>query len=39
MAIKNRSLSPPESPDELYEINDKVTDFTEPKLAHTDQFR
>ncbi|WKA02580.1 hypothetical protein VitviT2T_020751 [Vitis vinifera] len=38
VAIKNRSLSPPESPGELYEINDQVTDFTDPKLAHTDQF-
>lgn len=39
VAIKNRNLAAPESSHELYEINAKETDFSEPKLAHTDQFR
>ncbi|GLT70297.1 hypothetical protein SLA2020_423870 [Shorea laevis] len=39
VAIKNRKLALPESPDELYEINDKETISSDPKIAHTNQFR
>ena len=37
MAFKNRKLSLPESPEELYEISDK--DTTVDKIAHTNQMR
>ncbi|PIN00624.1 H+/oligopeptide symporter [Handroanthus impetiginosus] len=39
VAIKNRGLSHPESPNELYEINEKDSESTAPKIAHTPQFR
>ncbi|KAL2491041.1 Protein NRT1/PTR FAMILY 4.3 [Abeliophyllum distichum] len=38
-AIKNRKLPLPESPSELYEINEKESTFTEAKIVHTEQFR
>ncbi|KAK4378777.1 hypothetical protein RND71_000639 [Anisodus tanguticus] len=38
-AINNRKLKIPENSDELYEINEKESDSSEPKLAHTKQFR
>ncbi|KAM7470142.1 hypothetical protein LguiA_008325 [Lonicera macranthoides] len=37
VAFKNRKLSLPESPSELYEINEKES-VSEPKILHTDQF-
>ncbi|CAA2986099.1 NRT1 PTR FAMILY -like isoform X1 [Olea europaea subsp. europaea] len=39
VAIKNRKLPPPESPSELYEINEKESASTDDKIAHTEQFR
>ncbi|KAG8363981.1 hypothetical protein BUALT_Bualt19G0078900 [Buddleja alternifolia] len=39
VAIKNRGLSYPESPSELYEINEKDSESTSEKIAHTEQFR
>ncbi|KAL7202758.1 hypothetical protein ACSBR1_034262 [Camellia fascicularis] len=39
VAIRNRRLKLPESPEELYEINDKERDPAEEKVSHTDQFR
>ncbi|KAK6143814.1 hypothetical protein DH2020_024162 [Rehmannia glutinosa] len=39
VAIKNGGLSHPESPSELYEINEKDSDSTAAKIAHTEQFR
>lgn len=39
MAVKNLKLALPESHDELYEINDKETISTDPKIAHTNQLR
>ncbi|XP_019231318.1 PREDICTED: protein NRT1/ PTR FAMILY 4.5-like isoform X2 [Nicotiana attenuata] len=39
VAIRNRKLQLPENPEELYEINVKESDSSEPKIAHTDQFR
>ncbi|PIN01110.1 H+/oligopeptide symporter [Handroanthus impetiginosus] len=37
VAIKNRGLSRPESPSELYEASEKDSEST--KIAHTEQFR
>lgn len=40
VAVKNCRLSLPESPNELYEINEKLSsESTAPKIAHTQQFR
>ncbi|KAL2511769.1 Protein NRT1/PTR FAMILY 4.3 [Abeliophyllum distichum] len=39
VAIKNRGLSLPENPNELYEINEKESVSAEAKIAHTEQFR
>ncbi|CAA3027383.1 protein NRT1/ PTR FAMILY 4.6-like [Olea europaea var. sylvestris] len=39
VAIKNRKLPPPESPSELYEINERESASTDTKIAHTEQFR
>ncbi|KAI3448420.1 hypothetical protein Pfo_005085 [Paulownia fortunei] len=39
VAIKNGGLSHPESPNELYEINEKDSESTAAKIAHTEQFR
>ncbi|CAK9183769.1 unnamed protein product [Ilex paraguariensis] len=39
VAVKNRRLSVPENPGELYEINEKELVSTEDKIAHTKQFR
>ncbi|KAL3843597.1 hypothetical protein ACJIZ3_001000 [Penstemon smallii] len=39
VAMKNRGLSHPESPSELYEINEKDSDSTAVKMANTEQFR
>ncbi|XP_009795124.1 protein NRT1/ PTR FAMILY 4.5-like [Nicotiana tabacum] len=39
VAIENRNLQIPENIDELYEINDKESDSSQQKLAHTKQFR
>ncbi|KAF8394768.1 hypothetical protein HHK36_020983 [Tetracentron sinense] len=39
VSIRNRSLSLPEFPDELYETNDTETAPYEDKISHTDQFR
>ncbi|KAL0364904.1 UNVERIFIED_CONTAM: protein NRT1/ PTR FAMILY 4.6 [Sesamum angustifolium] len=38
IAIKNRRLPHPESPSELYEVNDKDPESI-AKIAHTEQFR
>ncbi|KAJ4724485.1 protein NRT1/ PTR FAMILY 4.5-like [Melia azedarach] len=38
-AIRNRKLSVPENPDELFEINDKDRDASEEKIPHSKQFR
>ncbi|KAG2674638.1 hypothetical protein I3760_13G146400 [Carya illinoinensis] len=38
-AIRNRRLSIPTSPDELYEIDDEDGDPSEEKIPHTSQFR
>ncbi|KAA8519480.1 hypothetical protein F0562_013736 [Nyssa sinensis] len=37
--IRNRGLSLPENPVELYEINDKERDPSQEKIPHTSQFR
>ncbi|KAL3635165.1 hypothetical protein CASFOL_019712 [Castilleja foliolosa] len=39
VAIKNGKLSNSYSPSELYEINEKNSYSTAPKIAHTQQFR
>lgn len=39
MAAKNSGLSHPESFSELYEINEKDSESTGVKIAHTEQFR
>ncbi|XWS73688.1 hypothetical protein CRYUN_Cryun02cG0150300 [Craigia yunnanensis] len=39
VAVKNRRLSLPENPDELFEINDKDRDQYDEKLSHTNQLR
>ncbi|XP_030522464.2 protein NRT1/ PTR FAMILY 4.5-like [Rhodamnia argentea] len=39
VSIRNRHLTPPVSPDELYEISEKERDPSEEKIPHTDQFR
>ncbi|KAK4424482.1 protein NRT1/ PTR FAMILY 4.6 [Sesamum alatum] len=39
VAVRNRGLSLPESPSELYEINEKDSESTAARIAHTDQFR
>ncbi|KAF3616274.1 protein NRT1/ PTR FAMILY 4.5 [Capsicum chacoense] len=39
VAIKNRKLEIPKNSEELYEISDKECDSSQPKLAHTNQFR
>lgn len=39
MAVKNGRLSLPDSPNELYEINEKDSETTAPKIAHTNEFR
>ncbi|OAY43900.1 protein NRT1/ PTR FAMILY 4.5 isoform X2 [Manihot esculenta] len=39
LVFKNRRLSLPARPDELYEISEKDTISLEGKIAHTDQFR
>ncbi|KAG8369007.1 hypothetical protein BUALT_Bualt15G0105400 [Buddleja alternifolia] len=39
VAIKNRRSSHPESPSELYEINEKESESARTKIAHTEQFR
>ncbi|PQQ07120.1 protein NRT1/ PTR FAMILY 4.5-like [Prunus yedoensis var. nudiflora] len=39
VAIKNRRLPQPGSPQELYEISEKESNYSEEKIAHTDQFR
>ncbi|THG10955.1 hypothetical protein TEA_000005 [Camellia sinensis var. sinensis] len=39
VAIKNRRLTLPKNPEELYEINDKLRDPSEEKVLHTNQFR
>ncbi|EEF50043.1 protein NRT1/ PTR FAMILY 4.5 [Ricinus communis] len=39
VAIKNRKLSLPENPEELYEISDEERIYSDEKIAHTDQFR
>ncbi|KAK4337800.1 hypothetical protein RND71_042287 [Anisodus tanguticus] len=39
VAIRNRKVQLPDNPDQLYEINEKQPDSSEPKIAHTDQFR
>ncbi|KAH9670228.1 hypothetical protein KPL70_016897 [Citrus sinensis] len=39
VAIKNRKLSLPENPEELYEINEKERVGTEERIPHTNQFR
>ncbi|KAI3445495.1 hypothetical protein Pfo_002160 [Paulownia fortunei] len=39
VAVKNRRLSHLESPNELYEVNEKYSESTTAKIAHTEQFR
>ncbi|XP_062085739.1 protein NRT1/ PTR FAMILY 4.5-like [Humulus lupulus] len=39
VSIKNRGLSIPENPTELYEIKDKDSLSTKENLSHTNQFR
>ncbi|XP_022897433.1 protein NRT1/ PTR FAMILY 4.6-like [Olea europaea var. sylvestris] len=39
VAIKNRKLPPPDSPSELYEINERKSASTKAKIAHTERFR
>ncbi|ONI04107.1 hypothetical protein PRUPE_6G303000 [Prunus persica] len=39
VAIKNRRLPQPGSPQELYEISEKESNYFEEKIAHTHQFR
>lgn len=39
VAIRNRKVHLPDNPEQLYEINEKESDLSEPKIAHTDQFR
>ncbi|GFQ06456.1 protein nrt1/ ptr family 4.3 [Phtheirospermum japonicum] len=39
VAMKNGGLSHPDSPSELYEINEKDSYSTAPNIAHTEQFR
>ncbi|KAL9141099.1 hypothetical protein ABFS82_14G081000 [Erythranthe guttata] len=39
VAVKNSRLPHPESCSELYEINEKDSDSTGPKIVHTEQFR
>ncbi|KAL0412848.1 UNVERIFIED_CONTAM: protein NRT1/ PTR FAMILY 4.6 [Sesamum radiatum] len=39
VAVRNRGLSLPESPSELYEINEKDSVSTAARIAHTEQFR
>ncbi|XP_051144288.1 protein NRT1/ PTR FAMILY 4.5-like [Andrographis paniculata] len=39
VAIKNHGLHYPESPNELYEINNEDSNSTSTKIAHTQQFR
>lgn len=39
VAIRNRKLSLPESPQKLYEIDDKQRDSSEEPISHTNQFR
>ncbi|KZV43692.1 hypothetical protein F511_00243 [Dorcoceras hygrometricum] len=39
VATKNRGLLPPGSHTDLYEINEKEAEFTETRIAHTQQFR
>lgn len=39
VAIKNGRLSHPESPSKLYEINEKDSESTAVKIAHTEQLR
>ncbi|KAL1558819.1 protein NRT1/ PTR FAMILY 4.5-like [Salvia divinorum] len=39
VAVKNGRLSLPDSPNELYEINEKDSETTAPKIAHTKEFR
>ncbi|KAL2231340.1 UNVERIFIED_CONTAM: Protein NRT1/ PTR FAMILY 4.3 [Sesamum indicum] len=39
VAVRNRGLSLPESPSELYEINEKDSESTASRIAHTEQFR
>ncbi|KAL8555034.1 hypothetical protein ACS0TY_003004 [Phlomoides rotata] len=39
VAVKNGGLSHPESPSELYEINEKDSESTTAKIAHTQQLR
>ncbi|KAK1570470.1 hypothetical protein Q3G72_002428 [Acer saccharum] len=39
VAFKNRKISMPENPEELYEINEKYRVSTEERISHTNQFR
>ncbi|KAK2654438.1 hypothetical protein Ddye_014294 [Dipteronia dyeriana] len=39
VAFKNRKISVPENPDELYEINEKDRVSGEERISHTNQFR
>ncbi|TMX05128.1 hypothetical protein EJD97_002176 [Solanum chilense] len=39
VAINNGKLQLPENSEELYEISEKESDSSQPKLAHTKQFR
>ncbi|KAI9156482.1 hypothetical protein LWI28_007409 [Acer negundo] len=39
VAFKNRKISMPENPEELYKINEKDRVSTEEKISHTNQFR
>ncbi|KAI6669649.1 hypothetical protein NL676_004534 [Syzygium grande] len=39
VSIRNRHLTPPVNPDELYEISEKERDPSEEKIPHSDQFR
>ncbi|KAK3035182.1 hypothetical protein RJ639_034570, partial [Escallonia herrerae] len=38
LAIRNRNLSLPENPHQLYEIDDEERDASEERVLHTDQF-
>ncbi|KAG1370953.1 protein NRT1/ PTR FAMILY 4.5 [Cocos nucifera] len=39
VAIQNQKLSVPENSDELFEINEKESEFIEVKIPHSNQFR
>ncbi|XP_038975187.1 protein NRT1/ PTR FAMILY 4.5-like [Phoenix dactylifera] len=39
LAIRNRKLSLPENSNQLFEINEKESEFVEDKIPHSNQFR